>query len=188
MSNKEKTSLGENILYAILVALTCLGLLTSCEVEPIDDPVIYEWYIDENDSFEPQAIIISESKYVEIEIDTLQSDTYFSLYAEANEMPERKRYNGENNIWASFTTPVTYPDTNFPIISTASVRFDYPKFHNGKPSSYQPQKLDLWTKQHVGPINSSMVKQRDTIPVYMDVSFDGDYHVRDTLFVVLQPK
>jgi hypothetical protein len=58
--------LGEWILYSILVALTCLGLLTSCEYELIDDPVIYEWYIDEDDLFIPEALIITDSKYQHI--------------------------------------------------------------------------------------------------------------------------
>jgi hypothetical protein len=48
--------------------------------------------------------------------------------------------------------------------------------------------LDLYTKQNVGPIPVQAIKQRDTIPIYMDVSFDGDYHVKDTLFIVLQPR
>jgi hypothetical protein len=105
---------GEDILFAILVALTCLGLLTSCEYEPIDDPVIYEWYIDEDNLFEPQAIIITDSKYQHVYLSTEQEYTYFQIYAEANEMPEHKRYNGENNIWASFSTPKywNYSDGN----------------------------------------------------------------------------
>ena len=186
---------GEDILFAILIALTCLGLFTSCEYYPEDDPVIYEWYIDETYDFDPQAIIISESKYQNVYLDTLQSYTYFSIYAEANEMPEHKRYNGENNIWASFSTPKywNYSDGNIddePVyyISSTSVRFDYPRVFNGSTTGYQPQFLDLYTKQNVGPIPVQAINQRDTIPIYMDVSFDGDYHVKDTLFIVLQPR
>jgi hypothetical protein len=186
---------GEDILFAILIALTCLGLLTSCEYYPEDDPVIYEWYIDENYDFEPQAIIISESKYQHVYLDTTESYTYFQIYAEANEMPERKRYNGENNIWATFSTPKywLYSDNNIsnePVyyISSTSVRFDYPRVFNNRTTGYQPQFLDLYTKQNVGPIPVQAIKQRDTVPIYMDVSFDGDYHVKDTLFIVLQPR
>ena len=54
---------GEDILFVILITLTCLGLLTSCEYYPVEDPVIYEWYIDEDNLFEPQALIITDSKY-----------------------------------------------------------------------------------------------------------------------------
>ena len=194
MSNKEEMSRGEWILFLILVALTCLGL-TSCDYEPIDDPVIYEWYIDEDDLFTPEALIITDSKYQNVYLDTSQSYTYFQIYAEANEMPERKRYNGENNIWASFSTPKSwlYSDGNIndiPVSAVAStaVRFDYPRVFNNNPTGYQPKYLDLWTKQNVGPIPVQAINQRDTIPIYMDVSFDGDYHVKDTLFIVLRAK
>ena len=187
--------LGEWILYTILVALTCLGLLTSCEYEPIDDPVIYQWYIDEDDLFTPEALIITDSKYQHISLSTEQEYTYFQIYAEANEMPAHKRYNGENNIWASFSTPKywNYSDGNIndvPVyaVSSSAVRFDYPRVFNNRTTGYQPKFLDLWTKQNVGPIPLQAVKQRDTIPIYMDVSFDGDYHVKDTLFIVLQPR
>ena len=195
MSNKEKMGRGEWILFLILVTLTCLGLLTSCEYEPIDDPVIYEWYIDENYDFDPQAIIISESKYQHVTLSTEQEYTYFQIYAEANEMPEHKRYNGENNIWASFSTPKSwnYSDGNIngvpvPAVSSSSVRFDYPRVFNGSTTGYQPQFLDLYTKQNVGPIPVQAIKQRDTIPIYMDVSFDGDYRIKDSILVELRPR
>ena len=110
-------------------------------------------------------------------------------------MPERYRYNGEYNIWASFSTPNRYNDgtntnyiDNVPYVSTNSVRFDRPRVFNGKVQGYQPKKLDLYTKQTVGPIHKTAVKRRDTISIYMDVSFDDEYFVRDTLFVVLRPK
>ena len=195
MQNREKTSKGEWVLFLILVTLTCLGLLTSCEYEPIDDPVIYEWYVDEDDLFTPEALIITDSKYQHISLSTEQEYTYFQIYAEANEMPEHKRYNGENNIWATFSTPKSwvYSDGNIndmpvPAVASTSVRFDYPRVFNNSPTGYQPKHLDLWTKQNVGPIPVQAINQRDTIPIYMDVSFDGDYHVKDTLFIVLQPR
>jgi hypothetical protein len=110
-------------------------------------------------------------------------------------MPEHKRYNGENNIWATFSTPKywNYSDGNIndmPVyaVSSSAVRFDYPRVFNNRTTGYQPKYLDLWTKQNVGPIPLQAINQRDTIPIYMDVSFDGDYHVKDTLFIVLQPR
>ena len=191
---KNKTKTGEWVLYWILVALTCLGFATSCTPEPLI--IDYsEYLIDNNERFTPKAFIVKNKEYQEVYIDSLESDTYFTIYAEANKMPERYRYNGEYNIWASFSTPNGYNDgtntnyiDNVPYVSTNSVRFDRPRVFNGKVQGYQPKKLDLYTKQTVGPIHKTAVKRRDTISIYMDVSFDDEYFVRDTLFVVLRPK
>ena len=191
---KNKTKTGEWVLYWILVALTCLGFATSCTPEPlwVDHS---EYLIDTNERFIPKAFIVKENKYQEVYIDSLESDTYFLLYAEANKMPERYRYNGEYNIWATFYTPDGYNDdtdvsyiSNVPYISSNSVRFDRPRVFNGKVQGYEPKELDLYTKQTVGPIHKTAVKRRDTISIYMDVTFDDEYFVRDTLFVVLRPK
>ena len=192
---------GEDILFAILIALTCLGLLTSCTVDQYNDHELLEQYLDDYYSqrptkkFEPKAFIISESKYQNIYLDTTDEYTYFQIYAEATEMPESQRYNGENNIWASFSTPNhwIYSDSNIsnePVyyVASTAVRFDYPKKFNGRITGYQPKQLDLYTKQNVGPIPVNAIKQRDTVPIYMDVSFDGKHHVKDTLFIVLQPR
>jgi hypothetical protein len=191
---KNKTKTGEWVLYWILVALTCLGFATSCTPEPLI--IDYsEYLIDNNERFTPKAFIVKNKEYQEVYIDSLESDTYFTIYAEANKMPERYRYNGEYNIWASFSTPNSYNDgtntnyiDNVPYVSTNSVRFDRPRVFNGKVQGYQPKKLDLYTKQTVGPIHKTAVKRRDTISIYMDVSFDDEYFVRDTLFVVLRPR
>ena len=188
---KEKT--GEWVLYWILVALTCLGFATSCTPEPLW--VDHSHLLEQDERFIPKAFIVKENKYQEVYIDSLESDTYFLLYAEANKMPERYRYNGEYNIWASFSTPDGYNDgtnTNFvdnvPYVSSNRVRFDRPRVFNGKVQGYEPKELDLYTKQTVGPIHKTAVKRRDTISIYMDVTFDDEYFVRDTLFVVLRPK
>ena len=191
---KNKTKTGEWVLYWILVALTCLGFATSCTPEPLI--IDYsEYLIDNNERFTPKAFIVKNKEYQEVYIDSLESDTYFLLYAEANKMPERYRYNGEYNIWASFSTPDGYNDgtnTNFvdniPYVSSNRVRFDRPRVFNGKVQGYEPKELDLYTKQTVGPIHKTAVKRRDTISIYMDVTFDDEYFVRDTLFVVLRPK
>ena len=191
---KNKTKTGEWVLYWILVALTCLGFATSCTPEPLI--IDYsEYLIDNNERFTPKAFIVKNKEYQEVYIDSLESDTYFTIYAEANKMPERYRYNGEYNIWATFYTPDGYNDdtdvsyiSNVPYISSNSVRFDRPRVFNGKIQGYQPKKLDLYTKQTVGPIHKAAVKRRDTISIYMEVTFDDEYFVRDTIFVVLRPK
>ena len=110
-------------------------------------------------------------------------------------MPKNQQYNGENNIWATFSTPDYYHnydtgDNVFtaPYVASTAVRFDRPRTFNGQVNGYQPKKLDLYTKQNIGPIHTSAAIKRDTISIYMDVSFDGKYHVKDTLFVVLQPR
>ena len=191
---KNKTKTGEWVLYWILVALTCLGFATSCTPEPLI--IDYsEYLIDNNERFTPKAFIVKNKEYQEVYIDSLESDTYFTIYAEANKMPERYRYNGEYNIWASFSTPDGYNDgtntnyvDNVPYVSSNRVRFDRPRVFNGKVQGYEPKELDLYTKQTVGPIHKTAVKRRDTISIYMDVTFDDEYFVRDTLFVVLRPK
>ena len=191
---KNKTKTGEWVLYWILVALTCLGFATSCTPEPLNW-VDHSHLLEQNERFIPKAFIVKENKYQEVYIDSLESDTYFLLYAEANKMPERYRYNGEYNIWATFYTPDGYHDdtdvsyiSNVPYISSNSVRFDRPRVFNGKVQGYEPKVLDLYTKQTVGPIHKAAVKRRDTISIYMEVTFDDEYFVRDTIFVVLRPK
>lgn len=186
---------GERIILIILGILVCLGLF-GCQPEPIDD-IHFEYDILRQERFNPQALIINnnDSKYRTIYLDTLQSNVYTSIYAEANEMPEHQRYNGENNIWATFHTPSTYRNynnarnySNVPYVASTSVRFDYARTYNGQTTGYVPKHLDLYTKQMVGPIHKSAIKRKDTIPIYMHVDFDGDYEVRDTLFVVLAPR
>ena len=191
---KKKTPIGEWVLYWMLVALTCLGFATSCTPEPL--VIDYsEYLIDDNERFIPKAFIVKNKKYQEVYIDSLESDTYFTIYAEANKMPERYRYNGEYNIWATFFTPNSYNDgtnsnfvDNVPYVSSNSVRFDRARVFNGKVQGYEPKVLDLYTKQTVGPIHKTAVKRRDTISIYMEVDFDSEYRVRDTIFVVLRPK
>tara|TARA_R110001632_G_scaffold13644_1_gene46749 strand:+ start:141 stop:722 length:582 start_codon:yes stop_codon:yes gene_type:complete len=193
MLNKEKTKLGEWVIYIILITLTCLGLL-SCTPDPLWEDHS-KFLLNDEENYTPQAFIVKNEQYQEIYLDTLQSDTYFTLVAEANKMPERYCYNGEYNIWASFSTPnyyndgtsVTYID-NIPYVSSNSVRFDAPREFNGKIQGYQPKTLDLYARQNVGPIHKSAIKQRDTIAIYMDVTFDDEWFVRDTLFVVLRSK
>ena len=186
---------GERIILIILGTLVCLGLF-SCQPEPLDD-IHFEYDILRQERFNPQALIINNnnSKYRTIYLDTLQSNVYTSIYAEANEMPEHQRYNGENNIWATFHTPSTYSSHdsggnlgNAPYVASTSVRFDYARTYNGQTTGYVPKHLDLYTKQMVGPIHKSAIKRKDTIPIYMHVDFDGDYEVRDTLFIVLAPR
>ena len=186
---------GERIILIILGILVCLGLF-GCQPEPIDD-IHFEYDILRQERFNPQALIINnnDSKYRTIYLDTLQSNVYTSIYAEANEMPEHQRYNGENNIWATFHTPSTYRNynnarnySNVPYVASTSVRFDYARTYNGQTTGYVPKHLDLYTKQMVGPIHKSAIKRKDTIPIYMHVDFDGDYEVRDTLFIVLAPR
>ena len=139
---KNKTKTGEWILYWILVALTCLGLATSCTPEPLW--IDHSEYLNyDKERFIPKAFIVKQNKYQEVYLDTLQSDTYFLLYAEANKMPERYRYNGEYNIWATFSTPDGYNDgsnvsyvSDVPYISSNSVRFDRSSVFNGKVQGY----------------------------------------------------
>ena len=172
---KNKTKTGEWILYWILVALTCLGLATSCTPEPLW--IDHSEYLNyDKERFIPKAFIVKQN-------------------AEANKMPERYRYNGEYNIWATFSTPDGYNDgsnvsyiSNLPYISSNSVRFDRPRVFNGKVQGYEPKVLDLYTKQTVGPIHKAAVKRRDTISIYMEVTFDDEYFVKDSIFVVLRPR
>ena len=192
MQNKE-TSKGEWILFIILVILTCIGL-SSCTPDPLWEDHS-KFLLNDEENYTPKAFIVKNKQYQEVYLDTLQSDTYFTLIAEANKMSERYRYNGEYNIWASFSTPNRYNDgtnTNFvddiPYVSGSSVRFDTPREFNGKIQGYQPKTLDLYAKQNVGPIHKSAIKQRDTIAIYMDVTFDDEWFVRDTLFVVLRAR
>tara|TARA_R110000772_G_scaffold242247_1_gene354637 strand:- start:33 stop:599 length:567 start_codon:yes stop_codon:yes gene_type:complete len=181
-------------LRTISLTLACLGLFSCEQVDEYD----FILSVEDQINFKAKAIIINgnnNSKYRTIYLDTLQSETYTSIYAEANQMPIHQRYNGENNIWATFHTPISYTNydtnvnySNVPYVASTSVRFDYARSYNGQTTGYVPTKLDLYTKQMVGPIHKSAIRKRDTIPVYMHVDFDGRYEVKDTLFIVLAPR
>jgi hypothetical protein len=46
----------------------------------------------------------------------------------------------------------------------------------------------LYTQQMVGPIPKSAIVNRETVKIYMDVSYDGEYHVKDSILIQFQPK
>jgi len=48
--------------------------------------------------------------------------------------------------------------------------------------------LALFTQQMVGPIPRSAIINREQVKIYMDVSYDGEYHVKDSLLIELRPR
>ena len=157
---------------------------------PIEDELIYP---------EPQRVqmdafptLNGERSYIQhVYLDTLSSFTYTQIYAESTDMAESQKYNGEANIHARFSTSAhwDYSDgvfTNYPVYYTypTAVRFIRSMPNN----EYKAKTLALFTKQMVGPIPTEAVKRNDSIKIYMDVSYDGEYHVKDSILLVFLPK
>ena len=178
------------ILISILIALSC----TSCTKDEI---VIVEVpYI------EPQSGVvyltldgIQDSYNQTVELDTLSSFTYTQIYAESTDMAENQKYNGEANIRAYFSTDKhwNYSDGvfhDYPVyyVYPTSVRLIPPSTRIGYQHEYKPTILPLWTKQMVGPIPRQSIIDGESVKIYIDVSYDGRYHVKDSILVTLKAR
>ena len=178
-----------NILWMVIILLSVwlLGLVTSCS--PIEDDIYSE----------PQRVYVdafptlngSQDYIQHVYLNTNQSHTYTEIYAESTDMDDRQKYNGEANIHARFSTTSHWNlsdgiFTNYPVYYTypTSVRFIPPTDH----SEYKPSVLPLWTKQLVGPIPRESVIKNDSVKIYMNVSYDGVYHVKDSIMLVLHAR
>jgi len=187
MQNKE-TSKGEWILYLILVVLSCIGFL-SCEVPQLEDDLYPELQRVKGQAF-PTTNGSQDYNQI-VYLDTLQSFTYTKIYAESNDMAENQKYNGEANILATFSTDKHwhYSDGifhDYPVyyVYPTSVRFVPPASNH----QYEPSTLALFTQQMVGPIPKSAIVNHEKVKIYMDVSYDGEYHVKDSLLIELRAR
>ena len=176
---------GEWILFLIL----CLLVAISCDTPQFEDELYYELERVEGYAF---ATTNGSQDYNQIVyLDTLQSFTYTKIYAESNDMAENQKYNGEANILATFSTNKHwhYSDGifhDYPVyyVYPTSVRF----VQHASNHQYEPSTLALFTQQMVGPIPKSAIINHETVKIYMDVSYDGEYHVKDSLLIELRPK
>ena len=172
-----------------LLLMLLFLLLTSCT--PEEDLLYYE-YLEEEPNYKAFLTFDGTQNYNQtIYLDTINEFTRTKVYAESTDMEEHKKYNGESNIRAAFSTAAywNYSDSNFngyPVyyVYPFSVRFIPPAARY----EYQPSKLALFTQQNIGPIPKSAIINRDKIKIYMDVSFDGDYRIKDSILVELRPR
>ena len=186
-----KTSWGEWILLiilALLIAVSC----TPLEIEEDIYPELQR--AERGDAF--LTLDGTQTGYNQtVSLDTLESFTYTQIYAESTDMAENQKYNGEANIRAYFSTDKHWHYSNgvlhdYPVyfVYPTSVRLIPPSTRVGYQHEYKPTTLPLWTKQMVGPIPKQSIIDRDTVKVYVDISFDGRYHVRDSILVALKPR
>jgi magnesium-transporting ATPase (P-type) len=180
-----------NIVWIIIILLSVwlLGLVISCS--PIEDELIYP---------EPQRVqadafptLNGERSYIQhVYLDTLSSFTYTQIYAESTDMAENQKYNGEANIHARFSTNSYWTISLMVYSLVYPVYYTYPtavRFIRSMPNNeYSPKTLALFTKQLVGPIPKGAVKINAQIKIYMDVSYDGVYHVKDSILLVLHAR
>ena len=130
-----------------------------------------------------------------VSLDTLESFTYTQIYAESTDMAENQKYNGEANIRAYFSTDKhwNYSDGvfhDYPVyyVYPTSVRLIPPSTRIGYQHEYKPTTLPLWTKQMVGPIPRQSIIDGESVKIYIDVSYDGRYHVKDSILVTLKAR
>lgn len=180
-----------------IVVLLIILLFTSCTKEvyvwdqryPLDGYVYEEPLRGTGQAF---VTIDGTQNYQQtIYLDTLENYTYTKVFAESTDMAENQKYNGESNIRAVFSTDKywSYSNgvfSNYPVyyVYPFSVRFVPPAARYG----YYPTKLALFTQQMVGPIPKSAVINNETLKIYMDVSYDGLYRVKDSILIELRPK
>ena len=173
----------------ILFLLLCLLVAISCDTPPLEEDIYYE-----HERVEARAFITTNGSqdYIQtIYLDTLESFTYTKVYAESTDMAEHQKYNGEANIRATFSTDKHWNYSNgifhdYPVyyVYPTSVRFVEPASNH----QYEPSELALFTQQMVGPIPRSAIINREQVKIYMDVSYDGEYHVKDSVLIELRPR
>ncbi len=187
----EKTSWGEWILFIILVIL----LAISCTPLEIEEDIYPELQRAERGDAFLTLDGIQTGYNQTVSLDTLESFTYTQIYAESSDMAENQKYNGEANVRAYFSTDKHWHYSNgvlhdYPVyfVYPTSVRLIPPSTRVGYQHEYEPTRLPLWTKQMVGPIPKEAIKNRETVKIYMHISYDGQYHVRDSILVALKPR
>ena len=175
-----------------LVALLIILLFTSCtkEVYIWDQRYPLDGYVYEEPSrIEGKAFVTidgTQNYQQTIYLDTIENYTYTKIFAESTDMAENQKYNGDvfstNKYWS-------YSDgifSDYPVyyVYPFSVRFVPPAARY----EYQPTELALFTQQMVGPIPKSAVVNNETVKIYMDVSYDGLYRVKDSILIELRPR
>ena len=183
MLNTKKT-----IEWTILIVLGSL-IAISCEAPHLEDDIYPELQRVRGQAF-PTTDGSQDYNQI-VYLDTLPSFTYTKIYAESNDMAENQKYNGEANILATFSTDKHwhYSDGvfhDYPVyyVYPTSVRFVPPASNH----QYEPSTLALFTQQMVGPIPKSAIINREKVKIYMNVSYDGEYHVKDSLLIELRPR
>jgi hypothetical protein len=191
MRKQEKMSWGEWALLLILASLIAI----SCTPLEIEEDIYPELQRAERGAAFLTLDGIQLGYNQTVSLDTLESFTYTQIYAESTDMAENQKYNGEANIRAYFSTDKHWHYSNgvlhdYPVyfVYPTSVRLIPPSTRVGYQHEYKPTTLPLWTKQMVGPIPKQSIIDRDTVKVYVDISFDGRYHVRDSILVALKPR
>ncbi len=185
MKKISKMNTGEWLIFLIL----CFFVTISCETPPPQEDIYYELERVEAKAF---ATFDGSQDYIQtIYLDTLNEFTRTKIYAESTDMAPHQKYNGESNIRASFSTTTywSYSDGNlseYPVyyVYPFSVRFIPPADRY----EYQPTELALFTQQNIGPIPKAAIIKRERFKIYMDVSYDGEYHVKDSILVELRPR
>jgi len=188
--NKQYQESGKLIGISGLVLVFIIIILSFTSCSPNEDELIYP---------EPQRVQVdafptldgTRSYIQHVYLDTIQSFTYTQIYAESTDMAESQKYNGEAPIHARFSTN-SYWTTISGVFAGTPVYYTYPtatRFIRSMPNNeYSPKTLALFTKQLVGPIPRVAVKNNARVKIYMDVSYDGEYHVKDSILLVFRPK
>jgi len=171
-----------------LVIMLLFLLLTSCT--PEEDILYYTEELEPD--YKAFVTIDGTQNYNQtIYLDTIHEFTRTKVYAESSDMEENKKYNGESNIRAVFSTD-KYWNLSNGVFNSYPVYYVYPfSVRLISPAAryeYQPSTLALFTQQNIGPIPKSAIINKEKIKIYMDVSFDGDYRVKDSILIELHPK
>ena len=178
--------------YSIIGLIVCFIILLFTSCTPEEDLLYYEYTKELKPDYKAFVTIDGTQNYNQIiYLDTIHEFTRTKVYAESSDMEEDKKYNGESNIRAVFSTDKYWNFSNG-VFNSYPVYYVYPFSVRLIPPAaryeYQPSTLALFTQQNIGPIPKSAIINKEKIKIYMDVSFDGDYRIKDSILIELHPK
>jgi len=172
----------------ILFLLLCLLVAISCDVPPIQEDVHLE-----PERAEGAIQITVDGSQIDynqiVYLDTIANYTYTRIYVESTDMAEHQKYNGQSNIYARFSTDKYWNLSggvfdNYPVyyVYPFGVRLIPPANHH----RYRPSTFPLWSQQLVGPIPKEAIINNEEIKIMVNVDYDGEYEVKDSLLIKLR--
>lgn len=178
--------------YSLIGLIVCFIILLFASCTPEEDLLYYKYTEELRPDYKAFVTIDGTQNYNQtIYLDTIYEFTRTKVYAESSDMEENKKYNGESNIRAVFSTDKYWNFSNG-VFNSYPVYYVYPFSVRLIPPAaryeYQPSTLALFTQQNIGPIPKSAIINKEKIKIYMDVSFDGDYRVKDSILIELRPR
>jgi hypothetical protein len=146
----------------------------------------------QNIEFDPTTFIQGRGYTQHAYIDTIQRFSYIEMYVETAEMFGGNGKSANKEVKAQFTTYSNWV-FNDSLLTDSPIYHTYPNspnFESPKEDSHfgLSPRMTLRAKQLIGPISKISVIKNDSIRVYIDVSYNGVHHIKDSVLIVLHAK